>query len=207
MPQVLAVALLSAATLLFEILLVRVFAIEHFHHFAYMAIGVAMLGIWAAGTFLPLAPPPDDTPSARWLRRAAVLTVLALIASPALAHRVALDPIRLTWDVGQWAHLGGVYLLLTLPFAAGGLAVLLALGLERERPGRLYGASFVGSAAGAALGVAALWILPPDRALGLAAPLAGGAALILARSPLALATTRLAVPALARPPLPPLVPP
>jgi hypothetical protein len=44
-----AVALLATATLSFEILLVRVFAVEHFHHVAYMAIGVAMLGIGASG--------------------------------------------------------------------------------------------------------------------------------------------------------------
>ncbi|MGH7526194.1 MAG: methyltransferase domain-containing protein, partial [Gemmatimonadales bacterium] len=199
MSRVLAVALLSAATLGYEILLVRVFAIEHFHHFAYMAIGVAMLGIGAAGTFLALAPPRDAAAGERWLPRAATLTALTLLASPALAHGVALDATRLTWDPGQWSRLAGVYALLALPFALGAVAVLLALSLERARPGRLYGASFIGSGAGAALAVAALWILPPDRALALAAPVAGGAALILVRSPLSLAATGLAVVALARP--------
>ena len=48
-------ALLSAATLAYEVLLVRVFAIEQFHHFAYMAVGVAMLGFGAAGTLVAVA--------------------------------------------------------------------------------------------------------------------------------------------------------
>jgi len=52
-----AVALISAATLSYEILLVRVFAIEQFHHFAFMAIGVAMLGFGVGGVALALARP------------------------------------------------------------------------------------------------------------------------------------------------------
>src|SRR5918992_5054864 len=50
-----AVGFLATATLAFEILLVRVFAVEHFHHVAYMAIGVAMLGIGVSGTLVALA--------------------------------------------------------------------------------------------------------------------------------------------------------
>ena len=39
-----AVTLLSAATTAYEVLLVRLFGVEQFHHFASMAIGVALLG-------------------------------------------------------------------------------------------------------------------------------------------------------------------
>ena len=47
-----AVALLSAAALSFEILLVRMFSIAQWHHFAYMIISLALLGYGASGTFL-----------------------------------------------------------------------------------------------------------------------------------------------------------
>ena len=55
--RALAVTFLSASTLAYEILLVRVFAIEQFHHFAYMAISIAMLGFGTSGTWLALVRP------------------------------------------------------------------------------------------------------------------------------------------------------
>ena len=47
------VTLLSAATTAYEVLLVRLFGVEQFHHFASMAIGVALLGLGASGTLGP----------------------------------------------------------------------------------------------------------------------------------------------------------
>ncbi len=61
-----AVVFVSAGTLAYQILLVRVFAIEQFYHFAYMAIGVAMLGFGASGTLLALAGRLQPAQAARW---------------------------------------------------------------------------------------------------------------------------------------------
>jgi hypothetical protein len=160
----LAVALLSASTLAYEILLVRVFAIEQFHHFAYMAIGVAMLGFGASGTFLALAGPGRER-AGRWFTWAALLTPVALVASATLVHRVPLDATQLAWDVWSWPRLALIYLLLAAPFAAGALAILLALTLEPDRVGALYGASFLGAGLGAGLALAILWVALPVRAL------------------------------------------
>jgi len=181
--RALAVALVSASTLAYEILLVRVFAIEEFHHFAYMAIGVAMLGLGAAGTFLALVlqrrTAAPGGPAFVW---AALLTPIALIASPVLVHLIPLDVAQLAWDSAQWPRLASVYLLLALPFATGGLAVLLALTREPERTGVLYGAGFVGSGAGAALALVVLWLFLPTRALALPALIAAPGAVAAAFS-------------------------
>ena len=53
-PPRLTILLVSAMALSYEILLMRLFAIVQYHHFAYMVISVAMLGFGAAGTFLSL---------------------------------------------------------------------------------------------------------------------------------------------------------
>ena len=45
---------LSAATLAFEILLLRLFEFSHWHYFAGFAIALALLGLGAAGTTLAL---------------------------------------------------------------------------------------------------------------------------------------------------------
>jgi len=55
-PPLLGVALISAAALAYEILLIRLFSIALWHHFAYMIISLAMLGYGASGALLSLAP-------------------------------------------------------------------------------------------------------------------------------------------------------
>ena len=49
---VVSVALISAAALAYEVLLMRLFSIIQWHHFAYMIISLALLGYGASGTFL-----------------------------------------------------------------------------------------------------------------------------------------------------------
>ena len=51
----LAIAAVSAGILGYEVLLMRLFAIVQWHHFAYMVISVALLGFGASGTVLALA--------------------------------------------------------------------------------------------------------------------------------------------------------
>ncbi|MFQ5704656.1 MAG: hypothetical protein ACE5HT_11610 [Gemmatimonadales bacterium] len=166
------VALLSAGTLSYEVLLVRIFAIEHFHHFAYMAIGIAMLGFGTSGTLMTLLGRLDPERALRWFARSSLLAPLFLVASPALAHLISLDSGRLMWDFSQWIRLAGIYLVLALPFGVAAFAVLVALTVERERAGRIYGASFLGSAAGAVVAIGSLWWFSPVTAVGIPAVVA-----------------------------------
>lgn len=160
----LAVTFLSASTLAYEILLVRVFAIEQFHHLAFMVISIAMLGFGTSGTWLALVRPHAES-ARRWFDWAAILVPPTLVASVTLVHLIPLDSVLLLWDPWQWPRLAAVYVLLALPFAVAALAILLAITLERERPGWIYGASFLGSGLGAAVAVVILWWVFPVRAL------------------------------------------
>ena len=162
----------SAGTLAYEVLLVRLFAIEQFHHFAYLAVGVAMLGVGASGTMFALVRARRAVNPDRWLAGSALAVPLALLVTPLAADLVPVDPTRLAWDAGQWVRLVALQALLAVPFALGGLATLAALAGAAERPGLVYGASFAGSGLGAAAGVAVLGVLDPARALALPALLA-----------------------------------
>ncbi len=164
-----AVGFVSAGTLSYEILLVRIFAIEHFHHFAYMAIGVAMLGFGVSGTLLALLGRSIKSRAPTWFVWSGILTAVCLVLSPALVHQVSLDPTRLAWDPNQWLNLTAVYALLALPFATGAMTILLALVLESERPGATYGINFVGSGLGALFALFSVSILSPHRALAVPA--------------------------------------
>jgi len=162
----------SAGTLAYEVLLVRLFAIEQFHHFAYLAVGVAMLGVGASGTIFTLARARRALDPDRWLAGATQATAFALLVTPLAADLVTVDPTRLGWDAGQWLHLGLLQAVLAVPFALGGLTTLAALAGATDRPGLVYGASFAGAGLGAVAGVAVLGVLAPPRALALPALLA-----------------------------------
>lgn len=168
--RALAVGSVSAGAVALEVLLVRWFSIEYFHHFAYMAIGVAMLGYGASGTLAAVLR-IGRTQAERWFWIAAVATPVTLIVAPIVVNRVALDPTQLAWDATQWPRLGVVYVLLAVPFGSAALATVLGLTVETERKGGLYGAGFVGSGLGAVLAVTMLNVLEPVRALGLPAVL------------------------------------
>lgn len=171
---------LSAATLAFQVLLVRVFAIELFHHFASMAIGVAMLGSGVAGTVLALRPRFDPARARAALPLAALVGALALGLTPAAIDVVALDPSQLTWRPGAWLRLATLYGVLAAPFALAALPVLLALAAVPAQPGRIYGASFVGAGTGALGALAALDATEPSRALALPAVVAACGAVLAA---------------------------
>ena len=53
--RLLAVGLVAAGVLAYEVLLARLFSIIQWYHFAYMVISIALLGYGASGTFLALA--------------------------------------------------------------------------------------------------------------------------------------------------------
>jgi hypothetical protein len=60
----LGLGLISAGALAFEIGLTRLFAVQQFHHFAFMVISLAVMGIAASGVLLALRPKSDDRPAA-----------------------------------------------------------------------------------------------------------------------------------------------
>ena len=177
-----AVFLVSAAVLALQLILLRLFAIESFHHFAYMVVGIALLGFGASGTTLVL--------TRRWVaeREEALFELavagfpLALVVSVVLTRLLSLEPAQLLWDPNQWLLIAVLYALLTAPFLLAATAILLALRGAGSRVGRIYAWNMTGSGAGALLALAFLWARP-DRALGsvvLLAACAGAGVLFVA---------------------------
>ncbi|MEE8116666.1 MAG: hypothetical protein V3T28_06125 [Gemmatimonadales bacterium] len=161
------VVLVSAATLSFEVLLVRAFSIQYFNHFAFMAIGVAMLGTGVSGVVMALVKTKSPPVLDRWFISATALLGFVLMGSLVAVDAVRLEPTQLLWDRAQWLRLPIVYTLLALPFGLGATVVLLALVREPNRSGRIYGASFLGAALGGVLAFGVSVIAMPERALAL----------------------------------------
>lgn len=170
-PPLLTIAILSASALGYEILLIRLFSIVQWHHFAYMIISLALLGYGASGTFLSFA-------RTRLLRRypAALLGSLALFAVSALpcfllAQRMHFNPEEMLWDAGQVAHLTAMYLLLSVPFFFAANAIALSLWRFAGRTGSLYAADLLGAGFGSLGVLLLLFVLPPLPGLAAVAAL------------------------------------
>ncbi|MDH3522907.1 MAG: SAM-dependent methyltransferase [Acidobacteriota bacterium] len=177
----LAIGLVSGAAIAYQLLLMRLFSIVQWHHFASLVISLALLGYGASGALLTLLRRPL---LARFTPALAGLMVLFGLLAPlsfAAAQRLRLNPLELLWDPRQLAALGAVYLLLALPFVCAGAAVGLALARYEDAAHRIYQADLLGAAAGAVAILAALYQLAPGtclRLVGAAGGLAAAVALV-----------------------------
>lgn len=125
-PPYLAVGVLSAAALAYEVLLTRLFAIIQWHHFAYMIISVAMLSWGAAGTLVAILREPLQRYHQTAFAASAAVFGLSAMACFLIAQAIAFNPLEAIWEPRQFLHLGLVYLCLLIPFLAAALALCLA---------------------------------------------------------------------------------
>jgi hypothetical protein len=178
--QLLVLAGLSAAMLSFEVLLLRLFALSHWHHFAGIAISLALLGLGAAGTTLALLGKRAAHWGDGWLLGCLLATAAGLLLVLEVHVRIALRPAFAAWDLREFGRLLLVDLVAFLPFYAGGLAVGQAFIRWPGQPRLLYGANLLGSGAGAVAASLLLMVSLEERALALIAALPLGLGLVLA---------------------------
>ncbi len=141
--------------LAFEVALTRLFALAQGHHFAFMAVSLALLGAGASGTFLSLRSPSRQG-LRRWLAASALLFTLTVPASYLAVNALPFDAYRIAWERVQLLWLALYYLALTAPFFFSGLAVGAALVVRPEEASRVYGANLFGSGLGPPLALLAL---------------------------------------------------
>jgi hypothetical protein len=143
-----ALFLLSAATLTFEINLSRLFAVSQFYHFAFMAVSIALLGFGASGTALAAFPQltrKEQNHSLGWLSLASGLSIAAAYL---LTNLVPFDSFSMAWDRKQVFILILQFLALSTPFFFTGMAVGTLLATTPETAGKTYAVNLLGSAAG-----------------------------------------------------------
>lgn len=182
-PPLLAVGLLSAAALAYEILLTRLFTLIQWHHFAWMIISVAMLGWGAAGTLVSLFRAPLLARFQTAFAIAAGLFGTTALGCFTLAQAIPFNPLEAFWDTSQFLRLGAIYLCLLLPFLAAATALCLAFARFGETAPRLYAADIIGAGLGSLGVILLLFLLPPLEALGLVGALGFlAAALVLGQT-------------------------
>ncbi len=167
--------LISAAMLLLELALLRIFAVQQFYHFAFMAISLALLGAGASGSLLSV-----------WQRRfspakLSLVFALTTILAYLVINTSPFDSFSIAWDIRQMLYLAIYFLAAAVPFLFAGLLIggeLIDAGEESGAGShRVYGANLMGSACGSLGSLLALdWFGAPGTvvltaALGAAAGL------------------------------------
>ncbi len=178
--RLLPIGLISAATLAYEVLLIRLFSIIQWHHFAYMMISIALLGFGASGTFIALARRPlvERYPAA--FAASAALFGITAVASFACAERLPFNALEIVWNPRQLGWLAAIYALLILPFFFGATCIGLAFSRHPGQTGRVYAFDLVGAGIGALGIVGLLFLVFPSEALRFVAALGFAAAALAA---------------------------
>ena len=140
------VAAVSAALLMTELALTRIFSVTMYYHFAFLAISIALFGLSASGVAVYLL-----------RRRLAAIDTGVLLAVVSTAHAFAtlaalacLVRIRvgLNYSAENLELMLAIYTLAALPFFTGGGVMSVAFSRMTDRINVLYAADLIGAAAG-----------------------------------------------------------
>jgi hypothetical protein len=161
----LTIAVVSGATLAYEVLLLRLFSIVQWHHFAFMIISLALLGYGVSGVLLALT---REFISRHYL--SVILCNLLLLAwSMPLcfmaAQALPFNPAELLWDPWQLLFWLAVYLLLAIPFLFAANIIGLSFYQFRQHISVMYGADLLGAATGSVAIIACLFLLRVEQIL------------------------------------------
>jgi len=148
------IACVSAASLLLEVTLTRVFSVTMWYHFAFMSVSLALLGTAASGAFLYLTQRhfPANQLAVRLPLLAALFSLAILLCFVAQLG----IPFMPTKSLAGVANMGLIFAILAVPFFLGGLCISLAITHLSQQVGRLYFADLGGAALGCLLALPAL---------------------------------------------------
>ncbi len=160
-----AVFIISMSVLAYEVALMRIFSITHWHHLAYMVISVALLGFGASGAFLSLFHRSVRKRAETFLVLFSLLFSASLMVCLSASQSIPFNLFILIRDWHQFPNLLLYYLIFFVPFFFGATCIGIAfLKFGRHIPG-LYGANLLGSGAGALAVIALLYLFKPTSAV------------------------------------------
>src|SRR6266849_1802737 len=152
--------LLTLCTLMYEILLTRIFSVTMWYHFAFVAISVAMFGM-SAGAILVYQFPNffTETRAKHHLALSCLLFAVTIVATfmthlsiPFVVHKSLVGLYAIAFN----------YAVVSVPFIFSGIAVCLALTKFPSQVSTLYATDLAGASLGCVLVILALnWMDGP----------------------------------------------
>ena len=159
--QIAAVFLVSAASIMFEILLARFFSISQWNHLAFMIISMALFGFAASGAFLSIRGTAGEASSSEATDNRIRLYMVSFSSSTLacflILNHLPLDYMELPVEPLQAVLLLAACLLISVPFFFAGMVVSTTYMIIPEKTGRIYFFNMAGSGLGA---LAVMLLLP-----------------------------------------------
>jgi len=138
--------LITLSTLMYEILLTRIFSVSMWYHFAFIAISIAMFGMTVGAIIVYLLPSVFVRESVkRHMTVNAVLFTVSIIICTLVHIYVPFNPSKTL--VGFWS-MAVTYSVVSVPFVFSGICVCLALTRFPLQISKLYAADLAGAAVG-----------------------------------------------------------
>lgn len=161
----LTIAVISGATLAYEVLLLRLFSLIQWHHFAFMVISLALLGYGVSGVFLALARQQVSRHFPSVIMGNLLLLALSMPLSFMLAQALPFNPAELLWEPWQLLYWLLVYLILAVPFFFAANIIGLSLYQFRRGIPTLYASDLLGAALGSVGIIALLFVIDVEQIL------------------------------------------
>lgn len=141
------VSLIAMATLVYEVLLTRIFSVTLWYHFGFLAISMALLGIAASAVLCFLY--PERLVGERHLRVMCLSALaFAALAPATVAFHVSAQLPSYEDPMAFYAVFGAQLTLFFLAFFSAGLCISIALYRYAEKVGTIYFFDLVGAAVG-----------------------------------------------------------
>lgn len=169
--------LVTLTTMMFEILLTRIFSVTMWYHFAFMAISLAMLGMTVGSILVYRAPEKySEARAPAELAKSAIAFAVSLVAAFLVYIHIPFSGTK-SWT--GIALLALSFSVIAVPFVFSGIAVSIVLTKFRGFTSQLYAADLIGAAVGCVLLVVTLELADaPSAVLVVGALAALGAALL-----------------------------
>jgi hypothetical protein len=189
-----AIALASAAVLMLQVVLNRIFSYTTWHHLAYISVSLALLGFGASGSVLAAFPRVLGTRVHAALSTTLVLAAVATLVMLVVVGTIPIHPTEVLTSPLELAKFTLYFAVVSVPFFFTGLAIVLALREAGPQVNVLYFWDLVGAGLGCAAVVSLLdFAGTPRAAIVVAALLALAGALAAGRSERRLRSASLAV--------------
>ncbi len=168
----------ALATLMYEILLTRIFSVTMWFHFAFVAISIAMFGMTVGAIAIYLA--PRRFPNERTLNQMALCS-LGLAVTIVASFIVDLYiPFKTNVTLGSLFFIGCTYTVISVPFIFSGITICLALTKFPNYVGRMYAVDLAGASLGCVLIVGLLSLIDAPSAVFVTASFAAAGSAMLA---------------------------
>jgi len=142
--------IVTLATLMYEILLTRIFSVTMWYHYAFVAISVALFGMTVGALFVYLSPDRFTPGRVKYQLGLNTLLFAVTMVISFLTHLTIPFVTEDTSLVGLYSIVL-TYVVITVPFIFSGIVVALALTKFPQQVSKLYAVDLAGAAVGCVL--------------------------------------------------------